>query len=452
MTALRRFARSTGIMALLYAASTVLGFLVGVMLARLLGASGYGVYALAMTTATLVGTLTEFGLPVLAMREVGTARSTGAWGRVRGLIAWSDRLILALSAALIAATLAWTGLRPTSAGEVSSAALLWAAALVPFVAIGKLRGFLLLALDRVFASQFPVMVLRPLLFLAGCLAIWGLAGRLEPEAALAVQTIVAALVMVLAIALYRRSRPADLVAAPPEKSVREWLSASLPMGMTEGLRLLQGQLALLLVGFLASASQAGIYRVADAIAQVTALIASVAGTAATPLFSKLWGDRDHAGLQRIAVIAAWAMTLGAIALGLPVLLLGSWLFPALFGAEFGASLPVFAVLWAGLIAAGGLGLTLALANMTGQHLLATRAFMIIAAVNLLLGLVLIPAHGALGGAVGTVAGTLLGTAWCALAYFRRTGLNPTLFQPGALAIGRAALRSGIVRIRGMGRA
>lgn len=452
MSALRRFARSTGIMTLLYAASTVLGFMVGVMLARLLGASGYGVYAVAMTTATLVGTLTEFGLPVLAMREVGTARSNGTWGRVRGLIAWSDRLILALSAGLILATVAWVTWRPPGSDAVSPAALLWAAALVPFVAIGKLRGFLLLALDQVFASQFPAMVLRPLLFLAGCLAIWGLTGRLEPESALAVQTIAAALVMVLAITLYRRSRPAELVAAKPEKALGDWLSASLPMGLTEGLRLLQGQLALLLVGLLASASQAGIYRVADAIAQVTALIASVAGTAATPLFSKLWGDRDLAGLQRIAVTAAWAMTFGAAALGLPVLLLGPWLFPALFGAEFTASIPVFALLWAGLVAAGAFGLTLALANMTGQHLLATRAFVIIALVNLLSGFVLIPAHGALGGAVGTVAGTLLGTGWCALAYHRRTGLNPTLFQAGAVGVARDALRIGLSRLRGTGRA
>lgn len=450
MTALRRFARSTGIMALLYALSSVLGFLVGVMLARLLGASGYGVYALAMTTATLVGTLTEFGLPVLAMREVGTARSNGNWGRVRGLIAWSDRLILALSSGLIGATLLWIALRPDGDGVVPPAALLWAAALVPFVAIGKLRGFLLLALDRVFASQFPAMVLRPVLFLAGCLAIWGLSGQLAPESALAVQTVAAALVMVLAIAFYRRSRPAELVAATPQRAVRDWLSASLPMGLTEGLRLLQGQLALLLVGFLASASQAGIYRVADAIAQVTALIASVAGTAATPLFAKLWGDQDRAGLQRIAVTAAWAMTLGAMGLGLPVLLLGPWLFPALFGTEFGASVPVFALLLAGLIAAGTLGLTLALANMTGQHLLATRAFVIIAVINLLCGVLLIPAHGALGGAIGTVFGTLLGTGWCALAYYRRTGLNPTLFQAGAIRIGRDALRSGLARLGGPG--
>jgi O-antigen/teichoic acid export membrane protein len=146
------------------------------------------------------------------------------------------------------------------------------------------------------------------------------------------------------------------------------------------------------------------------------------------------------------------MTLGAIGLGLPVLFLGPWLFPALFGTEFAGSVAVFGLLWIGLVAAGTLGLTLALANMTGQHLLATKAFAVIAVTNLLCGLVLIPAHGALGGAVGTVIGTLLGTGWCAFTYQRRTGLNPTLFQAGAIGIGRDALRIALVRLRGSDRA
>jgi O-antigen/teichoic acid export membrane protein len=58
----RRFLRSSGIMALFYAGAMVLAFATGIVLTRSLGAYGYGIYSLALTTATLVGLVTEFGL------------------------------------------------------------------------------------------------------------------------------------------------------------------------------------------------------------------------------------------------------------------------------------------------------------------------------------------------------------------------------------------------------
>ena len=63
-----------------------------------------------------------------------------------------------------------------------------------------------------------------------------------------------------------RLRPAEMRDATPRYARREWLAACLPMGMTEGLRLLEGQSAVLMLGLLASLPDVGIYRVADAVA------------------------------------------------------------------------------------------------------------------------------------------------------------------------------------------
>lgn len=428
----RHFLRSSGVMALLYGGSVGLTFLVGVLLARLLGASGYGVYALAMTTATLAGIATEFGLPVLAMRETGTARASGDWSGLKGLLGWADRAILGLSIVLALGT--WAGVWIFAAQGASAylATLLWAVALVPFVAVGKLRSFVLLALDHTFASQFPVMILRPLLFLLGCMALWWIGGSLSAWQAMAAQVFGAAVAMVIVIWLFRRVRPAELATAKPVRQVRHWLSACLPMGLTEGLRLLQGQLALLLTGALAGTAQAGIYRVADAVAQITALVASVVGTAATPMFARLWREGDRRALQRVAAASAWAMIGGALLIGAPILLLGDWLFPRLFGADFAASLPVFAVLWCGSFVTAGFGLTLAVANMTGEHMLSTRAFALIAAVNLLAGFWAVSHYGALGAAAASALGSFVGAAYCAGMLYRRTGINSTAFNRALL--------------------
>lgn len=441
LSSTRQFLRSSGIMTVLYAGSTGLSFLAGIILARLLGAGGYGVYALALTTATLVGMLTEFGLPVLLMREVGAARSTGNWGSVRGLLNWSDRAILGLSIFLIAATLVGYALFGAEGSSDYLASLLWSVLLIPFVALGKLRSFALLALDRVAASQFPVMILRPALFLAVCAALYWSLGDLTPSMAMAAQVAGAAIASGVMFLLYRNGRPPELKQAAPVHAVGTWLSAAVPMGMTEGLRLLQGQLGLLLAGALAGTAHAGLYRVADAIVMVTAVVGSVAGTAATPMFSRLWKAGDRAGIERVALLAALAMTGGAFLLGLPIAIAGDRIIPWVFGDEFAGSSPVFLILWAGLTLNSTLGLSLALANMIGRHVLATQSFVLIAIVNTIAATLLVPRYGAIGAAISSVTGLMTGTLFCAASLLAKEGLNPTIFNRTALLDAVHSLRS-----------
>lgn len=428
MSTTRQFLRSSGIMALLYAGSTALSFISGILLARLLGAQGYGAYALALTTATLVGMVTEFGLPTLILREVSAARANGEWGPVRGLMNWSDTAILGLSTVLVIGTLAGHELVASDRNSPYLATLLWSVLLIPFVAFGKLRANALLALDHVASSQVPVMVLRPALFLASCAAIFWSAGHLAPTSAMAAQVCGAAGSMAVIFFLYRKYRPAELASAEPVRRVGTWLATALPMGMTEGLRLLQGQLGLLLAGALAGTVQAGLYRVADAVAMVTAVFISVVGTAGTPMFGRLWKAGDYEGLQRVAVLCALGMTGGTFLLGLPIAIAGKTIIPLVFGSQFSGSANVFLVLWSGSVIACSLGQSLSLANMTGRHLLATQSFVAIAVVNASIGAVLIPRFGAVGAAFATCASVVSGTLYCAWRLWREERINPTLYS------------------------
>jgi len=436
---LRGFWRNVSAMGLLYVAGNALGLGVGVVLARMLGPAQYGIYALAMTTATLVGLVTEFGLPTLAMRETGLARASGEWGLLRGLLGWADRTIVALSLGLALAGWGAVQLLPAARGSAFGHALLWGVLLIPVVALGKLRALVLLALDRTYASQLPVLVVRPLLFVAGCLALGWAGWRFDAARAMAVQVAASTAATLISVAALRRWRPPALALAHPVRAVAAWLHTCVPMGLTESLRLLQGQLALLLVGALAGAAAAGVYRVADAVAQVTMLVASITATAATPMFARLHGQGARDDLERVALIGAWAMLLGCLALGAPVVLFGQMVLPRLFGAGFAGSFAVFVVLWLGGAGAAGFGLALSLANMTGHHGVTTRMFALIAVINLALGLVLIPRLGALGGALATVLSLGIGTALCAWLVWRRTGINATVFNPRAAVIVRDAL-------------
>jgi O-antigen/teichoic acid export membrane protein len=444
----KRFVRSSGIMAVFYAAAMVLAFFAGIVLTRSLGAHGYGVYSLALTTATLVGLVTEFGLPVLALREAGSAWASGNWGLLRGLMRWSDRAILVLSLLLIAGTWGVIYFSGRAGDSEFLETMLWAVALITLVGLAKLRSSVLLALDRVAAGQFAVMIVRPLMFLAVCLAIPAVTGGLTATTAIIAQVGGALASLALVAALYRRWRPPELSSAAAQRDVRGWLSASVPMGVTEGLRLLQGQLALLLTGWLAGATAAGVYRGADAVMQLATVGASVVATAATPMFARLIGESDHEGIKRIAVLTSVIMVAGVVVVALPIALAGNWLFPALFGQDFAASPPVFAILAVGLLGTYSMGLAQALANMSGHHLLTTQSFLTTALCNLVLGLVLIPRFGAVGAAIATAMSAIVGTAWCAWQLARRTGYNTTVFNLAMPGILQDYGRLGLALVRG----
>lgn len=233
---------------------------------------------------------------------------------------------------------------------------------------------------------------------------------------------------------YHKVAPPELATAQPVRAVKSWLATSLPMGMTEGLRLLQGQLGLLLAGALAGTAQAGLYRVADAVAAVTALFVSVASTAATPMFGRLWKAGDRAGLERVTLLASLGVTGGTFLLGLPIVLAGKFILPLVFGAQFGQSYGPFLILWGGIVCASMFGQAFGLANMIGRHVLATQSFAVIAVINVIVGTALIPRHGASGAAVATVCGNLAGVLYCASRLWREERLNPGLFTPRTLRL------------------
>ena len=425
IAALGDFARSVRAMGLLYVGAAGASFAVGVTLARLLGPAQYGIYALAMTSATLAGVITEAGLPNLAMRETGRARAGGDWALLKGLLRWSDALICSFSLVIVALVWSFSG-GAALGGSTYLAAMLWGVLLIPVVGLGKMRAQVLLALDAPYASQVPQMIVRPVLFVGGCLALYRTIGRIDAAGAMAVQVACAAVASLSNFVLMRRHRPPELSLTLSRSAPRDWLESCVPMGASEGLRMLQGQLGLLLVGWLAGPAAAGLYRVADAVMQVASLAASSVATAATPMFARLWSSGDRAGLQRVALMGAWAMLGGTFVLGLPVLLLGSRLFPWLFGHDFAPALPAFALLWCGAMITASCGLAIAIANMTGYHLLTTRSLVLVAASNAVLGWLLIPRFGPAGGALATALSSGLGAASCAWSLRRRTGVNATI--------------------------
>ena len=67
------------------------------LIARLIGAETYGVYAYVIAWMTILAYLSALGFDIALLRFVSVYQTTGAWSLVRGVIQYAERRVLAVS-------------------------------------------------------------------------------------------------------------------------------------------------------------------------------------------------------------------------------------------------------------------------------------------------------------------------------------------------------------------
>lgn len=385
-----------------------LAFLVGVQLARGLGAEGYGVYGVAMSILAVLMVPAELGMPQLLIREVGAAQVAGDWGRMRGVMRWASRAAWLTSMVILLAVLAWAFASDRHLQMPLTLTLLAGCCLVPLTALGRQKGAALLALQQIVKGQIPDAVVRPAVFSLLLLLAHLAAVRPSPALAMGFGTLSAGVAFIVVVAMYHKHLPAPVLDAAPSGDARRWWASALPMALTEGMRSLQGNIAVLVMGMLAPAAAVGVFRVAVSVSVVIALPVSLFTLVGSPLVARLHAQGDVLRMQRLIGWLALGMTTGSILLALPFFLAGEPLMALVFGEEFRASNSPLLILCVGGVLYSLLGPAVVVLNMTGHERRVTRAFMVSVAALLLLATPLVYFHGATGAAFASALAMVVG--------------------------------------------
>ncbi|MEL7409598.1 MAG: oligosaccharide flippase family protein, partial [Cyanobacteria bacterium J06558_2] len=138
-------------------ASAALGYMITLLLARFLGAKGYGAYTFALTLIGLIKLPTLLGLNTLIIRELSISQTNQSWNLSSGLLRWSNRVIIISSAilALAAVYLSWRfpQLIPSDALPV-----FWIGILsLPLIALGHIRQAAMQAFGHIIKAQLPIV-------------------------------------------------------------------------------------------------------------------------------------------------------------------------------------------------------------------------------------------------------------------------------------------------------
>ncbi len=178
--------------------------------------------------------------------------------------------------------------------------------------------------------------------------------------ALHLASLAAAAVVAMAL-LPRRSGPPPGVEARYDRQA--WLRASLPLWSEGGLRLLATSLDVILVGLLLGMAEAGVYGVANRLAELVAFGTHASQAAARPRIAAAHARGDRPALQRaVTAASAWA-TVFAVAAGCALVPARSVLLRQ-FGDEFAGGAAVLVVLAAGYFVSASTALVHAVMNMT----------------------------------------------------------------------------------------
>jgi O-antigen/teichoic acid export membrane protein len=420
-------------------------FAFGLIVARSLGATGYGQYTLGVTIAILVSTVARFGLSEgmvhFLPRALRRHDEAQVWGTILFGVGLPLLTGLALGAAMwiLAPALAEWAFSDPSMGSV----LRWISYSVPLITLGRIlmaaaRGFKYMRYE-VYAESFALTLGRFALTLLFLSLGFGLPGVLVAYALAWLGT--DGLVVVFLNRLFSLWRPLST----RKINAGELLRFSLPVWLSQIIRQLAGNLELLLLGILSTAASVGVYNVAVRIQAIGLMFMLAAELVAKPIIADLYHQSAQNQLRRIyQTLTRWSLTFILPYFACMVIFARPIL--SIFGEDFVAGIPVLIIVGFGTLVNAATGICAAMIVMTGHSRLALINSIIALATNLCLNLILIPAWGLFGAAVGAASSITVVSIIRLIQVYKLHGLwpyTPEFIKPliaftGALLIGAAA--------------
>jgi len=414
--------------------SLLVGLAIAALLARLLGPSGYGIYAAALALVSLINVPLQLGLPTLVLRQVTMYREREQWSLLRGILLWAYRLILYASlgigllalAAYVLRTKLWFSWTPTTA---------WALALAPLMACNRVREAALQGLKRIAWGQVPDQLITPLAYLA-CLAVFSATatGLVQPQTAMALYVGCALSGFLIGSILLGSFTPAQVRRAAARFDSGAWLRGILPLSLISGFGIVNGQIDILLLNLLSTPENVGLYRVAFTSAAMTSLVGATIGNLMSSQYAEFYLRADHARLQTLVRYSAWAAFLPAVCVLLSFLLAGGPILGAAFGRDFAAARTAAVVLCIGQTVNCAAGVVQTLLNMTGHSQDTLKGVSAGAITNVALNLLLVPHLGAVGAAAATCSGIIVENTTCSILAWQRVRINTTILPPYRSAV------------------
>lgn len=373
-----------------------LTFALSVVIARLLGAEGSGLYFLAFTIITVVATLSRVGMDNVVLRFIAAHAASGEWGKVRGI--YRRSLLLAGIASMACGGglffgAGWVAERVFAQPALADPLRVMALA-VPTLALFTLQAQALQGLKRIRDAIAVLSVWAPLFTLIAAPAAVYLAGV---KGAAWSYAVAAFLTLGVGAWLWRRATPM-LAAVAPDFAYRTILDTAGPLFVVAALQLVLNWGSALLIGIWCDSSTVGIFNAVVRTANLMTFVLVAVNSMVAPKFAALHHSGDTQALQNVARKSA-RLAAGCALPALVVLVVFPEWVMGLFGHQFTAGADAMRIVAIGQfvnVATGSVGYLL---SMTGNEKILRNLMAGSAIMNVVLNVVLVPSMGLMGAAI-----------------------------------------------------
>lgn len=213
---------------IVYAGFSV-SFVLNRYLAQHLDLDGLGDFQVALSVASIMAVLIIFGGQSAVHRFIPQYLSQDQWGKARGFIGHYLKLVLKLGAAAVAVSLVAAGAFKYFGLENLLHESLLAIVITPLIALSLFTGAAVQSLRRPIAAILPHELLKPLLFLLGCLLWVQFFSTFNEYEAIGILFVASAIQLAVQVYLLKRALPFSWRETQPVYDNATWHKVSIPL-------------------------------------------------------------------------------------------------------------------------------------------------------------------------------------------------------------------------------
>ncbi len=395
---MKRLFRSAAAALALKMTGASLAFFFNILIARVLGAEGAGIFFISFTVVTIIVVFGKLGLDNTVLRFAASHASADDWRSVKGVSRKGLALAVSVTAGISLAVFLlapFLSERVFSKPEASSPMRWMLVAAVPMVLIA-LHAELLKAINKVQHSLLLQVVLVWVFataFAAFLGPSWGINGAVWAYAGACVLT------AVLAVIFWRSATP-QLKGLEGSFATGEMFSSCMPLYAIALMNLALNWLPFLLLSVWGTKAEVGIFGAAFRTAMLISFILVAVNSIVAHRFAAFCRSGDHVNLDLLARQSTKLLFVSSLPF-LALFLLAPTYLMGFFGKDFTGGALVLSILAAGQfvnVATGSVGQLLV---MSGNERLLRNNLFIAFVINCALNLALIPRYGMTGAAVAT---------------------------------------------------
>ncbi len=398
------------------------------LLARLVGAEGYGDYSYVLAWVSILAYFSALGFDVSLLRFVASYRATASWGLLKGVIDYAQRHVVLTGCTVAAAGIAFVLYFATGLDDQLRESFLLGFLLVPIWSLLWTRCSVSRAAGGILSAILPDRITRDgLLIVVLILGSVFFHANISAVGAMWI-TLIGSIVGLYAASAGARRLCGHLIRdAACEYDAKLWRRSILPLVVIGAVELFLNRTGVILVGYLTGAKEAGVFGLCFNIAFVIVLPRVAASTLQSPEIAALFaaGRLSEIG-PVVARSTRWTL---AVSVMVAVCIFGvantvlAW-----FGEPYKEGFVALEILTVGQLVSIAMGSQLNILRMTGNEHAAAVLLAICAAVNVPLSIVLIKFWGLAGAAIGTSATLLLWNIGMSVVIWRRLRLLPGILE------------------------